>query len=484
MAGQSGTGVEWVIAEHILDGVAGNSDVRVRFLFFSDASVNFEGFALDDISIRTQAQLDLVALSYNAPTDGCSLNQEEVSFTFWNKGLQTVSNFEVGFIADNGAVQTETYTGSVAQGDTVTHTFTTELADLVALGPHTIDVFTALVGDEYLDTDTLWGNMVSNFDNTALSQTEEPELPISATILEGTTSNIFFCGLPEFLDGCLQIDNVTIDSIQHTFLSDLDIYLVSPAGDTVELSTDNGGAGDDMVNVVFSDTSTNDITLQVADILPGIYHTEDTSGFAGLYNGQNPNGAWSLWIMDDLGGDDGVLVSWSMTFIDNSPEPFLAQTDTSICLTQVLTVSSAIQYDSYLWSTGANMQEVDLFGNVLGLGEHEISVTVDEDGCSGISNSFVLTVDACAGISELGNLTIDVYPNPSNGEIILDVNGESDRLDLTVIDVNGKQVFSETIGKIASSIKKPINLNHLAKGIYLLKLANGKTSVTRKLIIQ
>ena len=141
-------------------------------------------------------------------------------------------------------------------------------------------------------------------------------------------------------------------------------------------------------------------------------------------------------------------------------------------------------YDSYLWSTGNNSQTIQLFGNVLGLGQHEIYVTVDQDGCTGTSNSFVLTVDACAGISELGNLTIDVYPNPSNGEIVLDINGDSEGFALTVVDVNGKLVYSERIASVNSNLRKAIDLSTLSKGMYFLKLEDGTESIARKLIIQ
>lgn len=484
-AGVSGNNTEWIIAEHILDGVAGNSEVRVRFIFNSDASVNgFEGFAVDAISIHPQPQLDLVALSFNGPQDGCSLDQEAVSFTFWNKGLQTVSNFDVGFMVDNGSPQTETYTNSVAQGDTVSYTFNTELADLSVAGPHTIDVFTALAGDENMNSDTLWANTVINHEDTPLSQTETPGLPISSTIPEGTTSQMFFCGLPDALNGCLEITNVTIDSIQHTWLSDLTISLISPAGDTVELTSGNGGAADDMSDVVFTDESTNDITLQIDDIMPGTYHTEDPLGFGELYDGQDPNGAWSLFVQDLVGGDDGILVSWSMTFTDNNPTPQLAYADTNICLTQVLTVGVGTAYDSYIWSTGDNTQQIQLFGNILGLGPHEISVIVDQAGCTGVSNSFILTVDACTGIAEVGNLSIGIYPNPTNGEIVLDISGESRGLTLEITDTHGKAVYSEFTGRIGSGLRQTIDLRHLANGMYFLKLDDGNDSVTKKIIKQ
>ena len=396
----------------------------------------------------------------------------------------TVSNFDLGFMVDAGTAQTEVYTGSVAQGDTVSYTFTTEMADLSLAGNHVIDVFTGLTGDENTDSDTLYGGMVTNHgDLTAMMQTEAPGTAISSTILAGTTSNMFFCGLPTALDGCLKIESVTIDSIAHTWLSDLTLTLISPAGDSVLLCAGNGGGGDNMSNVVFTDTSTNDITLQVTDILPGIYHTQDAAGFADLYNGQDPNGAWSLWVQDLVGGDDGTLVSWSMNFVDNSPTPSIAYADTTICLSQVLDVMVG-EYDSYLWSTGHNTQTPTLFGNVLGLGTYDVSVTVDLNGCTGVSNSFVLTVDACLGVEELDNLSIEVYPNPSNGQIVLDITGDSEGLTLEVVDMHGKIVYSEVTGAITSSLRKAVDLTNLANGMYFLKLDNGVSSTTRKIIKQ
>lgn len=475
----------WIIAERLIDGVAGQSGVRVRFVFDSDGSVSsYEGFAVDDISISPQPQLDLAILSMDEPLNGCSLDQETVTVTFWNKGLQTVSDFDLGFIVDGNTVQTETYSGSVAHGDTVSYTFTYEMADLSITGIHSIGVFTALSGDEDMTNDTLSNNMVENFGSgTPLVQTEAPGLPISNDIAAGTTSQIFFCGLPQSLDGCLEIASVTIDSIEHTWLSDLDIYLISPAGDTVELSTDNGGSADNMSNVVFTDTSTNDITLQTSDIMPGYYHTEGSLGFAGLYNGQDPNGEWSLFIKDDAGGDDGTLISWSMSFADHSPTPTIAYSDTTICITQVLEVTTG-EYDSYLWSTGHDTQTAQIYGNVLGAGQYDVYVTVDQEGCSGVSNSFTLTVDACAGIEELGNLNIEVYPNPSNGNFVLSIEGSTDELGLTVQDMNGRMVHTETLGEVNSRLQKNIDLSGLANGVYLMRLTNGNDSLFKKLVMQ
>jgi len=57
---------------------------------------------------------------------------------------------------------------------------------------------------------------------------------------------------------------VTITDITHTWDSDLDIYLVAPDGTAVELSTDNGGSGDNYINTVFDDTASTSITTATA----------------------------------------------------------------------------------------------------------------------------------------------------------------------------------------------------------------------------
>jgi hypothetical protein len=173
-----------------------------------------------------------------------------------------------------------------------------------------------------------------------------------------------------------------------------------------------------------------------------------------------------------------------MSFVDNSPTPMLTNEDTVICLNHVLTIGITETYDSYLWSTGHNTQSIELFGSVLGLGDHEIAVTVDQNGCTGMSNSFTVTVDACLGVTELDGLSVNIYPNPSNGQIVLDVTGESEALMLTLVDMHGKLVYTETLNAISNGLRKQIDLGELAKGVYFVRLEAGNDSMTRKLVIQ
>jgi subtilisin-like proprotein convertase family protein len=102
--------------------------------------------------------------------------------------------------------------------------------------------------------------------------------------------------------------NVTLN-ISHTFDGDLDIFLIGPNGTRVELTTDNGGTGENFVNTVFDDQAATSITTGAAPFT-GSFKPE---GLLSNLNGIPANGTWTLEITDDAGADTGTLNSWSLT---------------------------------------------------------------------------------------------------------------------------------------------------------------------------
>jgi subtilisin-like proprotein convertase family protein len=96
-------------------------------------------------------------------------------------------------------------------------------------------------------------------------------------------------------------------SITHTYNSDLDVYLVSPAGTVYTLSTDNGGSGDNYNNVYFVDggaaANTGNVTLT------GNYAPE---GFTFASIGGSANGVWTLYTVDDADGDVGTITDFKV----------------------------------------------------------------------------------------------------------------------------------------------------------------------------
>ena len=111
--------------------------------------------------------------------------------------------------------------------------------------------------------------------------------------------------------------NVRTD-ITHTYNSDLDIHLISPAGTIVTLSNRNGGSFDNIFHGTHWDDQagrTNGSGLPVTDY--GFTNNVPAAALnpqepLGALQGQNPNGAWQLVVHDNAGGDTGQLLSWAL----------------------------------------------------------------------------------------------------------------------------------------------------------------------------
>ncbi|MFT5849029.1 reprolysin-like metallopeptidase, partial [Psychroserpens sp.] len=102
--------------------------------------------------------------------------------------------------------------------------------------------------------------------------------------------------------------NVTLD-ITHTWTADLDITLTSPNGTIVELTTDNGGSGDNYTNTIFDHESTNgSITGGTAPFTGTFVPEGDLSAMYGEMSG----GDWILTIVDDANADGGSFNSFML----------------------------------------------------------------------------------------------------------------------------------------------------------------------------
>jgi subtilisin-like proprotein convertase family protein len=108
------------------------------------------------------------------------------------------------------------------------------------------------------------------------------------------------------------ISNVTLD-ITHTWVADLDISLVAPDGTSLDLSSDNGGSGDNYTNTQFEDDGPDGDIIFGSAPFTGVFTPEDAT-FADAFDGVDVNGSWTLVIFDDANGDGGTLNNFQITF--------------------------------------------------------------------------------------------------------------------------------------------------------------------------
>ncbi len=122
-------------------------------------------------------------------------------------------------------------------------------------------------------------------------------------------------------------------NITHTWVGDVDINLVAPNGEVLNLvgSLNNGLGGnntDDFTNTVISSTSTNAISGAAAP-RTGTFAAEKRVGFGPTAYVQTAtdwpamlttlNGDWKLVMVDNAFGDEGTLVDWQIDITYNSP---------------------------------------------------------------------------------------------------------------------------------------------------------------------
>ena len=118
------------------------------------------------------------------------------------------------------------------------------------------------------------------------------------------------------------IKSVCIDSLGHQWIDDMDVFLISPGGQFIELTTDNGGDGgngiqpDQLLNTCFTlDAETIISEPEGASAVPYTGDWQPEGVWSDLWDSENPtNGTWRLQLSDDQNGLDGTLFSWSICF--------------------------------------------------------------------------------------------------------------------------------------------------------------------------
>lgn len=180
--------------------------------------------------------------------------------------------------------------------------------------------------DQSMDTGTLnsWGldlrsESPSKTKSGMFQQTTPLAIPDNNTT--GVTSTIVVSGAGTYLSDLDVIANIT-----HTFNTDIDMTITSPVGRVVTLGTDNGGGLDNVFAGTHWDDDadpgspipyptgppgpniTTDHVYTDLTVAPNLTPEEPLGAFIG----ENPNGTWTMKVIDDSPADVGTLNSWSL----------------------------------------------------------------------------------------------------------------------------------------------------------------------------
>ncbi len=207
----------------------------------------------------------------------------------------------------------------------------------------------------------------------------------------------------------------TVTGITHAYPDDISILLAGPGGQSVVLMSHTGGGYANSltgVNVTFDDSAAT--SLSAALITNGTYKPTNigTVNFAGpapaspygtalsVFNGVDPNGTWSLYVMDTVAPDGGSISGWSLsitdstvppTFTSGAPASGLVGTAYSHTFTASGTPAPTFSVTSGSLPTGLSLNSAGLL-----------------NGTPTATGSFTFTVTATNGVSPDATQTVTV----------------------------------------------------------------------------
>ncbi len=139
----------------------------------------------------------------------------------------------------------------------------------------------------------------------------------------------------------ITVQSVTLNGLNHTFAADIDMMLQSPSGQRVMLTSDAGGGSDfSNATIRYQDGAA---AYPAGTVIPNGTYAPINTGSPDNFPAPGPgsitpattlatftgdfNGAWGLYIVDDLGGDVGsVTGGYSITFTGSVTTPITGGT--------------------------------------------------------------------------------------------------------------------------------------------------------------
>jgi hypothetical protein len=116
-------------------------------------------------------------------------------------------------------------------------------------------------------------------------------------------------------------------------------------------------------------------------------------------------------------------------------------------------------------------------------------ITSDSTFCDGASGSIAVIPEEKSAKEELlpqepvvvsEVKSVKVFPNPNNGQFTIELTNIEGGARVTIYSILGATVFQSTANDITSH---KINLPEIRKGIYLVKVMDGKEQLTRKMVV-
>jgi hypothetical protein len=462
-----------------LSKLAGQADVRLRFVYFSDFATQLEGVAIDDIQIFEKGSKDLLLNSiYTINEPACvTADNAFLQLMVTNIGQENITDFTFSYQVDGGLVSTETISGLDLAADQ---------SDLLGiniavapLGSSSIYAWINAPGDVNPANDTLRFEIVSSFTAPFVENFESGVLPSFwsantnnniVTNGHGNNSLVFAQNLrlqsPQliltspFIGPVAAGDSLSFDYRFVEFLDNSAKML--GLNDRMEIYIAGGCEGDfDLITTINQSTHTSSTMLTTLKVGLDAYAGEIVRlRIISTWGGGN---YWLDLDNFEIPRCDGDL------FLDVNFTELVNRTER----TTIVPLEGKGPY-TYEWSTGATSSSIitpdsDRYG---------VTVT-DRFGCQGSFNKILVAVQ-----DELELEGVALFPNPAKQSSQLQLQfSEPMDAQIQLFNSIGQPVFERQERRIQQA-NFNLDLAKQPAGLYFVKVsANGRSTIKKLLLI-
>lgn len=170
----------------------------------------------------------------------------------------------------------------------------------------------------------------------------------------------------------------------------------------------------------------------------------------------------------------------------------------------LIVINSAIGNNlTYLWdfgdgTTSTLMTPTHVYSDS---GPYYLCLTIDDgNGCIntycdsvdvngvvfGKQTGFTINIVALPVVTQLIEIKsfdreIKVYPNPASDGVVLEMNNFSPKTLVSIVSIDGKELYTN---KSINNNKLNIDVNNWSRGVYFIKIIDGDTLITKKLLLK
>ena len=446
--------------------------------------------------IAPDAAFDTGIISIDSPTSGLLTDSEIITISIFNYGENSISNFDVSYQLDDGTIITETFTGTIASGETAQYTFnaTVDMSEIGAI--YQITAFASLSDDENETNDSFTAEVTHlNANDIGVSNIVSPvsgELLSSSEQVTITINN--FGGATQYdFDVTFEINGVSYTEtvpgplapnsfIEYTFNQTVDLSSFGTYAMVAYTSLDTDF---DPTNDLWQSSITNINCSPVADCA-GYDDGFQLFQLADIDNPSGCEGGYSNFtnLSTDLVVGDTYDVTVTTGYGDQHVRIWIDYNDDFIFSLDEMVVSdyeiaNGQGQGSYTETFQMTIPEGAVLGTHIMRIKSNWQSQVPDDACEdttyGETEDYTVNLVTSLGFGdfELNNSELIIYSTDNNMFNIKLNTNETELMTFSVYDTTGKIIVFNNIEKMNNNAYLyDLDMSYASPGVYFVKIGN------------